>query len=65
MIRTFVSAGASWALASLNLPAQAAHSARLNLAPSLRDMKRVLNEVTVQELSKITSICFIWRGKYD
>jgi hypothetical protein len=39
-----MSAGPSQALASLNLPAQAAHSARPNLAPPLRGMKRILNK---------------------
>jgi hypothetical protein len=40
--RTSMSAGPSQALASLNLRAQAAHSARRNLALPLWSMKRVL-----------------------
>ncbi|NLL56954.1 MAG: hypothetical protein GX244_00380 [Firmicutes bacterium] len=38
-----MSAGPSQAIASLNLQTQAAHSARPNLAPPLRGMKRVIN----------------------
>jgi len=42
-----MSAGPSRALALLNLLAQAAHFARHNLAPPLRDMKRFPNRAII------------------